>query len=386
MNRRRFLQLAGAGALQAAVGSSPFSHAAHAARGPGPYGPLQAPDANGLMLPAGFRSRIVARGERPVPGTHHVWHAAADGGACFRAEGGGHPPGYVYVSNAEIDGGRGGVGAIRFDQDGNVVDAYAICSGTSRNCAGGSTPWNTWLSCEEVEHGRVHECDPLGVAAPVVRPALGRFKHEAVAADPVGRRLYLTEDRHDGLLYRFTPATWGDLSAGVLEAALVTGGRVGWERVPDPDGDPTPTRDQVPGATTFARGEGIAWANGHVYFATTADDRVWDLDIAAGTLGVLYQRSLDPSAQLAEPDNVGVSPAGGVVVAEDADNLEVVLLTPDGVAAPIVRITGQWLTEVTGPAFEPLGRRLYLSSQRGGRAGITYEVEGPFRADARSAP
>ena len=147
----------------------------------------------------------------------------------------------------------------------------------------------------------------------------------------------------------------------------------------DPGASRTATRDQVVGAQTFNRGEGIAYSNGHVYFATTGDDRVWDLDIAAQTVEVFYQRSLDPSTHLGDPDNVAASRSGDILVAEDSDNLEIVLLTPDCVAAPIVRITGQRFTEVTGPAFDPTGRRLYFSSQRGGRAGITYEVEGPFR-------
>jgi secreted PhoX family phosphatase len=334
------------------------------------------------MLPAGFRSRIVATGNQPVAGTSHTWHRAADGGAVFRASGGGMPSGYIYVSNSELNPG-GGVGAIRFDWRGRIVDAYSICSNTRRNCAGGATPWGTWLTCEEVSNGIVFECDPTGNTSAVARPALGTFNHEAAAVDPVARRLYLTEDRSDSLLYRFTPDVWPDLSSGLLEGAIVAGGNVSWAEVPNPNptSGETQTRDQVTGAATFNGGEGMVFSEGHVYFTTKGDGRVWKYHPSTETISIFYDDSLDPATQLTNVDNVGGSRSGDIFVAEDPGNLEIVLITPDCVASPVVRITGQSGTEVTGPAFDPLGRRLYFSSQRGGAGsvGITYEVEGPFR-------
>ena len=383
MNRREFLRVAGATALRATVGGSLWTSAARAdptVSGTGPYGPLEPADANGLMLPAGFRSCVVARGDELVAGTGHVWHTDADGGAVFRIDGG-----YVYVSNSERM--AGGAGAIEFDYSGNIVDSYSICSGTRFNCAGGATPWGTWLSCEELIDGLVYECDPRGTAAAVARPALGSFAHEAVAVDPMERRLYLTEDASDGLFYRFTPDSWQDLSSGLLEAAIVTAGVVSWATVPTPNPDfgampPDPaTRYQVPGAMPFNGGEGIVYHADDVYLTTKGDSRVWDYDLASSTLSVLYDDNLDPGTQLTHGDNLTASRSSDLIVAEDPGNLELVILTPDCVAAPLVRVTGQSGTELTGPAFEPLRRRLYFSSQRGGTGGdgITYEVEGPFR-------
>lgn len=351
--------------------------------GLGALGPLQAPDANGLRLPAGFSSRIVARSSQPVAGTQHVWHAAPDGGATFGTADGG----WIYVSNSEINFSGGGVGALRFDSQGNITAAYPILTGTSRNCAGGPTPWGTWLSCEEVERGRVWECDPTGVAAAQVLPALGVFMHEAVAVDPVRKHLYLTEDDASGRLYRFTPQDWAgnrpSLAAGVLEVAVVTNGQVGWQPVPDPQfTGAIATRSQVPGSTAFDGGEGIWYHNDTVYFAAKGENRIWVLDTVSNTIAILYDVTRCDDPVLTGMDNVTVSAAGDVLVAEDGGDMQIVALTPDGASVPLLQVTGQPRSEITGPAFSPDGTRLYFSSQRGvsGRSadGITYEVIGPF--------
>ena len=81
--------------------------------------------------------------------------------------------GWILVTNSEVDGGRGGVSATRFDASGTIVDSYRILANTSVNCAGGPTPWGTWLSCEETSTGKVWECYPAGDKVAVDRPLMG---------------------------------------------------------------------------------------------------------------------------------------------------------------------------------------------------------------------
>ncbi|MEW2446403.1 alkaline phosphatase PhoX [Streptomyces parvulus] len=384
MDRRTLLRTAVVGG-SAVLGGTLWRGAAYAAPaqpGSGPYGALGSADANGLRLPTGFTSRVIARSGQKVAGTSYTWHSAPDGGACY-ADG----AGWIYVSNSEVNP-SGGASAVRFSSTGAVTSAYRVLSGTRQNCAGGRTPWNTWLSCEEVDRGYVYETDPWGVKAAVRRDAMGRFKHEAAAADPVRRVVYLTEDVTDGCFYRFRPTTWGDLSAGTLEvlvAGSATSGPVTWARVPDPSGA-TATRNQVSGAKRFNGGEGCYYADDTCWFTTKGDNRVWQYNASAGTIELAYDDSLVTSgtAPLTGVDNVTGSSSGDLFVAEDGGSMEICVITPNDVVAPFLRIDGQSGSEITGPAFSPDGTRLYFSSQRGtsgsSSGGITYEVRGPFRA------
>jgi secreted PhoX family phosphatase len=384
LNRRDFLRLSSALAASAVTLGSPWQRAlARRVAHPGPYGPLLPPDENGIELPRGFRSRVVAVAREPVPGTEFPWHVFPDGGATFATR----DRGWIYVSNCEFVVG-GGTNAIRFDPAGRIVDAYSICSGTGLNCAGGTTPWGTWLTCEEFPAGGVFECDPLGRVPAVRRPALGTFQHEAAAVDPVTGIVYLTEDARTGRFYRCVPDAWGDLGSGRLQVAQVgAGGGVVWHDVPLPNpripGE-TPTRAQVPASTAFDGGEGIALCRGHVYFTTKGDDRVWDYLPAREQLSVLYDGRASPELPLRGVDNLTASRHGDLLVAEDGDDMELVLITPEREVTPLLRVVGQEFSELAGPAFDPGGRRLYVSSQRGGPEGfgITYEIRGPFAKSA----
>ena len=220
LTRRRLIQSGLIAAASASFGPAFWRNAFAATQpGPGPYGPLGAPDANGLMLPSGFSSRVIARGEQVMPGRGYVFPRAPDGQATYATPDGG----WILATNSEMPAappGRGGASATRFDAAGNITDSYRILGNTTMNCAGGPTPWGTWLSCEETPSGKVWECDPTGAKPAVARDLLGWFQHEACCIDPVHEHVYLSEDVDGGCFYRFTPVDYPDLATGMLEVAL----------------------------------------------------------------------------------------------------------------------------------------------------------------------
>lgn len=392
-------------------------------------GKLEEVDEFGLALAQGCKARLLAvAGDRvETPGADssrsaYRWHTYPDGGAVFPRPDGG----WVYTSNSEVPiVPLGGCGAIGFNPQGEVDSAYSILSGTTQNCAGGTTPWQTWISCEESRSGQCFECDPFMPGQGVAKPALGLFAHEAFALDEKRGTGYLTEDTRDGRFYRWVASSKDRMANGRLQLehgrlqvmnlagyaddcypesdALLRGQLpVTWVDVLAPEKRQDKVRNRlrhrgeaVPG-TTFAGGEGLWTYNlpetlgrqlqtegtklpdSLIFWTTKYDNRVWCLDVANQAVELVFDNAQIDSA-LASVDNLTISPWGDILVAEDphsSDIARLVVLNPNKGAKSLLEIHHPG-SEICGPAFSPDGRRLYFSSQRYQKGGATFEVTLP---------
>ncbi|HLO88943.1 MAG TPA: alkaline phosphatase PhoX, partial [Nostocaceae cyanobacterium] len=381
----------------------------------GPYGALQTDPLGVLDLPAGFSYRRLSETGQTmsdgykVPGGH-------DGMGAFAGTNGNT----ILIRNHELSStsanglsapnskkydtkGRGGTTTLIVSPNRTLVSHYGSLAGTYRNCAGGPTPWGSWLSCEESfevgnkKHGYVFEVPSSATTfvTPVALTAMGRFNHEAAAVEPTTGYVYMTEDRSDGLFYRFVPNTPGNLSAGTLYALKVAGMPqvdtttgfplnqpygVEWVQITNPD----PTNDTVRvegfnnGAAKFARGEGIFYGNGAIYFTCTSggssgDGQVWRYNPGNNTIELYLEPN--SSGTLDNPDNIVVAPNGDIFMCEDGDGTDFIVgITPSGSLYKFAR-NALNTSEFCGVCFSSDGQTMFVNMQT---PGITFAIWGPW--------
>lgn len=455
LTRRTLLRLGGATALALLGLDRRWAAEPAAGAAPAGFGPL-VPDPAGILdLPAGFRYVVVSRtGDTMDDGL--LVPGALDGMACFAgADGtlrlvrnhelrpddtrvgafGRDNARFAGVDRARVYDGGDGLAPALGGTTTIVVDAatgacrrqWLSLAGTWRNCAGGPTPWGSWITCEEDlqragttdkglvvarDHGYAFEvpaaADGLVEAVPLA--AMGRFRREAVAIDPASGAVYQTEDTPNGVFYRFLPAQPSRLAAGGrLQALRIrdlagpdtrnwTGRHVAvgaelavdWVDVADPGND-TARQAVAAGAHVFTRGEGCWSERGLVWFSCTdggaaRKGQIWRYQ-PSPVEGTAEERTQpgrltlfiepDDGALLENVDNVVVAPWGDVLGAEDnASNgssreNRLMGITPSGAVYPLASTTR---SELAGPCFSPDGRWLFINVF----AGVTCAVTGPW--------
>jgi hypothetical protein len=455
LNRRRFMQTIVAAAAVPAASTAMAKTAAHIG-----FGKLR-PDPGGILdLPQKFSYQVISRrGEEMDDGL--LVPARHDGMAAFTGKDGStvlvcnheNPsrlqsygafganaerlgkvnPSKVYDYGKGSTPGTGGTTTIVYDpQKRQRKHIHLSLAGTEINCAGGPTPWGSWLSCEEIfrdpgsnfewgavvnrekKHGYVFEVRAAhdGLADPVPLKDMGRFEHEAAAVNPATGIVYMTEDRHQSLLYRFIPHVPGELHQGGRLQALAIKGMpefdtrnwasrqklkpgtwldTAWVDLEQPDVavNDLRFRGREKGATIFARGEGLCYADGEFFMTATIGGtlrlgQVFNYrpspaegtaaeDENPGRLQLLAESTT--GSLLRHADNLTMSPWGDLVICEDtAGHCGLVGLRTDGTQYPIAD-NAYTNSELAGVCFSPDGATLFVNIQE---RGMTVAITGPW--------
>ncbi|MBE9003778.1 DUF839 domain-containing protein [Fortiea sp. LEGE XX443] len=417
LSRRKFFTMAGTGTAGAVLLSPLQAFYAKRVLAAGPYGTLLTDPLGVLDLPSGFSYRRLSEtgqtmndGYR-VPGGH-------DGMAAFAGANGNT----ILIRNHELSpsssnplnapnsskyntSARGGCTKLVVNSSRNLVEHRGVLAGTIRNCAGGPTPSGSWLTCEETfetnnnkRHGYVFEVPSSAntFVNPVPLTAMGRFNHEAAAVDPNTGYIYMTEDRGDGLFYRFIPNQPNNLSAGgSLQALRIIGSsgintatgfprntprNVDWVQItnPDPSTDSVRTEGYNKGAARFSGGEGIFYGSGYVYFTcksggSSGDGQIWRYSPANNTVELYIEPN--NSGVLDNPDNIVVFPNRDIFLCEDGDGTDFILgITPTGSLYKFARNRLN-TSEFAGVCFSPDGQTMFVNIQS---PGITFAIWGPW--------
>jgi uncharacterized protein len=315
------------GPFTAPIPSSPVSVPAPATKFL--LGSLQS-QKDGIRLSQGLSARIIAQSGVAVRFTSpdattttstKRFHTIPNGAGIFGLSDGG----YVYTSNSEVDKGGGGVYGVEFDSQGRVRNYKTLLSGTSRNCNGGGTPWNTWVSCEEVPGGQCWQVDPTGTREPQVTVMGGSTggSFEAFAYDVRNRTstsYYVTEDIKNGALRRYRPPRnttleWDLLhgTGGTLDyLEFLSGNKFRWAT--------SLATGQSSAQQNFQSSEGIAVQNGKLHFVSKVQKQLFTLDLDLLTYSVVStSTSTLPGGGTFDdqPDHVLTTTSGTIILTED---------------------------------------------------------------------